>query len=128
MVLMIDKVYTAQSIKYSNGNFVGLTEKGKRAKTVLTFIIQSVSYRYNDVVCLFPLNQFDSEFLKKWFDKVMVGHNGLFFVVAVSVDNHVCNRYATCMLVLNLCNSLSRLLTTALPMNCVAILKRLLPK
>ena len=29
MVLMIDKVYTAQSIEYSNGNFVGLTEKGK---------------------------------------------------------------------------------------------------
>ena len=29
MVLMIDKVYTAQRIKYSNGNFVGLTEKGK---------------------------------------------------------------------------------------------------
>ena len=105
MLLMIDKVYTAQSIKYSNRNFVGLTEKGKRAKTVLTFIIQSVSYRYNDVVCLFPLNQFDSEFLKKWFDKVMVAHNGLFFVVAVSVDNHVCHRYATCMLVLNLDNS-----------------------
>ena len=50
MVLMIDKVYTAQCIKYSNGNFVGLTEKSKRAKTVLTFIIQSVSYKYNDVV------------------------------------------------------------------------------
>ena len=65
MVLMIDKVYTAQSIEYSNGNFVGLTEKGKRAKTVLTFIIQSVSYKYNDVVCLLPVNQFDSEFLKK---------------------------------------------------------------
>ena len=32
MVLMIDKVYAAQSIEYSNGNFVGLTEKGKRAK------------------------------------------------------------------------------------------------
>ena len=102
---MIDKVYTAQSIEYSNGNSVGLTEKGKRAKTVLTFIIQSVSYKYNDVVCLLLVNQFDSEYLKKWFDKVMIAHNGLFFVVAVSVDNHVCNRYATCMLLLNLCNS-----------------------
>ena len=35
MVLVIDQVYTAQSIDYSNGNFVGLTEKGKRAKTCL---------------------------------------------------------------------------------------------
>ena len=105
MVLIIDKVYSAQSVDYSNGNFVGQTEKSKRAKTVLTFIIQSVSYKYNDVVCLLPVNQFDSEFLKKWFDKVMVAHNGLFFVVAVSVDNHVCNMYASCMLLLNLGNS-----------------------
>ena len=105
MVLMIDKVYTAQSIEHSNGNFVGLTEKDKRAKTALTFIIQSVSYRYNDVACLLPVNQFDLEFLKKRFDKVMFAHSGLFFVVAVSVDNHVCNRYATCILLLNSCNS-----------------------
>ena len=56
MVLMIYKVYTAQCTEYSNGNFVGQTEKGKRAKTVLTFIIQSVSYKYNDVVCLLPVN------------------------------------------------------------------------
>ena len=105
MVLMIDKVYTAQRIEYSNGNFVGPTEKGKRAKTILTFMIQSVSHKYNEVMCLLPVNQFDSEFLKKWFDKAMVALNGLFFVVAVSVDNHVCNRYATCILLLNLCNS-----------------------
>ena len=102
MVLMIDKVYTAQRIEYSNGYFVGLTEEGKRAKTVLTFMIQSVSHKYKDVVCLLPVNQLDTEFLKKWFDKVMVALNDLFFVVAVSVDNHVCNRYATCMLLLNL--------------------------
>ena len=102
MVLMIDKVYTAQRIEYSNGNFVGLTEKGKLAKTVLTFKIQSVSHKFNDVVCLLPVNQFDSEFLKKWFDKVMFALNDLFFVVAVSVDNYVCNRYAKCMLLLNL--------------------------
>ena len=57
------------------------------------------------MVCLLPVNQFDSEFLKKWFDEVMVALNDLFFVVAVSVDNHVCSRYTTCMLLLNLCNS-----------------------
>ena len=45
------------------------------------------------MVCLLPVNQFDSEFLKKWFDEVMVAHNRVFFVIAVSVDNHVCNRY-----------------------------------
>ena len=36
MVLMIDEVYTAQRSEQSNRNFVGLTEEGKRAKTVLT--------------------------------------------------------------------------------------------
>ena len=51
------------------------------------------------------VNQFEAEFLKKWFDKVVVALNDLFFVVGVLVDNHVSNRYATCMLLLNLCNS-----------------------
>ena len=32
MVLMIDKVYTAERIEYSNGNFVGLTEKANEQK------------------------------------------------------------------------------------------------
>ena len=99
MVLMIDKVYTAQCIEYSNRNFVGLTEKGKRAKTVLTFIIQSVSYKYNDVVCLLPVNQYDLEFLKKWFDKVMFAHNGLFFcdccVSSQSCLQQVCHMHVT---------------------------------
>ena len=57
------------------------------------------------MVCILPVNQFDLEFLKKCFDKVMVVHNGLFFLAAVLVHNHVCNRYARCMLLLNLCNS-----------------------
>ena len=68
-------------------------------------MMQSLSHNYDDMVCLLPLNQFDSEFLKKWFDKVMVALKDLFFLVAVLVDNHVCNRYATYMLLLNLCNS-----------------------
>ena len=65
-------------------------------------MIQSVSHKFNDVVCLLPVNQFDSEFLKKWFDKVIFALNDLFFVVPVSVDNHVCNKCGTCILLLNL--------------------------
>ena len=33
--IMIDKVYTAKHIEYSNGTFVGVTEEGEPAKTVL---------------------------------------------------------------------------------------------
>ena len=64
-------------------------------------MIQSVSHKCTDVVCLLPVNQLVMKFLKKWFDKVMVALNDLFFVVVVSVDNHVCNMYVTCMLLLN---------------------------
>ena len=35
-------------------------------------MIQSVSHKYKNVVCLLPSNQLDTEFLKKWFDKVTV--------------------------------------------------------
>ena len=92
VTLMIDEVYTAQRIEYSNGCFVGLTEDGKPAKTVLTFMVQSVCSRYKDVVCLIPVSQLDTALLQKWFEKVMIALDKLLFVVAVSVDNHICNR------------------------------------
>ena len=79
MVLMIDEVYTAQRIEYRNEYFVGLTEEGKRAKTVLTFMIRSVSHKYRNVVCLLPVNHLNTEFLKKWFDEVTVAFNDVFF-------------------------------------------------
>ena len=93
VTLMIDEVYTAQCIEYSNGSFVGLTEEGAPAKTVLTFMIQSVCSKYKDVVCLLSVSQLDTALLQKWFKKVMLALDDLFFVIAVSVDNHICNRY-----------------------------------
>ena len=35
VVLIIDEVYTAQRVEYCNGKFIGLTENGSIAKTVL---------------------------------------------------------------------------------------------
>lgn len=93
VVLMIDEVYTAQRVEYSNGSFVGLTEDGLPAKTVLAFMIQSLAGKYKDVVCLIPVNKLDTVTLRTWFDKVMDALDDFFFVVAVSTDNHVCNRY-----------------------------------
>ena len=65
--VMIDEVCIAQRIEYNNENFVAVVEEGKRTKTVLTFMIQSVSRKYKDVVpvCLLPVNQLNTEFLKK---------------------------------------------------------------
>ena len=93
VVLIIDEIYTAQKVEYSHGSFVGLTEEDKPSKTVFTFMMQSFNSKYKDVVCLQPVYQLDTEFLNSWFHKVMVALHDLFFVVAVSVDNDVCNRY-----------------------------------
>ena len=92
VALLVDEVYTAQRIEYSNGSFIGLTEEGAQAKTVLPFMIQSVMGKYKNVVCLIPVKKLDTNLLKAWFDRVMLSLNELFFVVAVCTDNHVCNR------------------------------------
>jgi len=93
VTLQIDEVYTAKRIEYNNGAFVGITEEGATAKTVLTFMIQSSCSKYTDVVCLVPVDKLDTNLLRSWFNKVMLALHDLVFVVAVSVDNHVCNRY-----------------------------------
>ena len=92
VVLMIDEVYTAQRVEYCNGSFIGVTEDGTPTKTVLAFMIQSLMGNYKDVVCLIPVNKLDTHLLRSWFDHVMNALDDFCFVVAVSTDNHVCNR------------------------------------
>lgn len=92
VVLLVDEVYTAQRVEYSNGSFVGLTEEGVPAKTVLSFMVQSIGGKYQDIVCLIPVNKLDTSLLRTWFNYVMQGLHDIFLVVAVCADNHVCNR------------------------------------
>jgi len=73
MVLIIDEVYTAQRVEYTNGSFIGLTEEGMPAKTFLAFMVQSIAGKYKDVICLVPVNRLDTALLHLWFDKVMEG-------------------------------------------------------
>ena len=44
--LLIDEVYTANRVDYQNGTFVCLTKDDAYAKTVLTFMVQSVCKNY----------------------------------------------------------------------------------
>ena len=43
-------------------------------------------------MCLIPVQKLTTALMKTWFDRVMVALNELFLVVAVSTDNHICNR------------------------------------
>ena len=60
ITLLIDEVYTAQCVEYSNGSFIELTKKGAVAKTVLKFMVQSICNSYKDVVCLVPIAKLDT--------------------------------------------------------------------
>ena len=79
VVLLIDEVYTAQRVEYSNGSYVGLTEEGRPAKTVLAFMVQSVCKKYSDVVCLVPIERINTKILKSYFDLVMDALNEILF-------------------------------------------------
>ena len=48
--------------------------------------------RWIDVVCLVPMHKLDLAQLRYWFATVMKSLKDIFFILAVSVDNHICNR------------------------------------
>ena len=92
VTLLVDEVYTAQRVEYSNGSFVGLTADGAPAKTALTFMVNSTCSNYKDVVCIIFVNKLNTKILCSWFKRVMFALDKFFLVIAVSVDNHICNR------------------------------------
>ena len=92
VTLIIDEVYTAQRMEYSNGAFIGLTLDGEPAKTVLTFMVQSTCCKYKDIVCLVPAAKLSTRLLWYWFDRVMFALKDLVLVICVSVDNHIINQ------------------------------------
>ena len=91
VVLLFDEIYTAKREEYSNGKFIGLTDDGKIAKTVLTFMVQSLCSKYRDVVCIIPVETLTTE-LKEYYDKVMIQLREVLFVQGLSCDNHPMNR------------------------------------
>ena len=98
VIFLINEVYTANRFKYQNGTFVGLTEDSACARTVLTFMVLSVCQSYKDVVCLVPLKTLDTNILHCWFDRMIKCLNKIFLVIAVFVDNRICNRCAILMI------------------------------
>ena len=85
-------MYTAQRVKYCNRSFIGLTEDDLPGKIVLTFMVQSTCSTYKSLVCLVPINKLNTASLHFWFDKVLMALSNIFLIVAISIDNHLCNR------------------------------------
>ena len=89
---MIDEIYCAKRVEYSQGKFIGVTKEGIPAKTVLLFLIQSLQCKYRDVVMLLPLNGLNSEDLRGHFEEVMKELNKICTIQCLSLDNAPANR------------------------------------
>ncbi len=92
VILLIDEVYAAQRVEMVNGRIIGMTENGAVAKTVLTFMVQSIRSKYKDVIKIVPVESLTIDILKKHFYSVLQDIADIFITVAVCVDNHVVNR------------------------------------
>ena len=84
ITLIVDEMYVAQRIEYTDRAFVGLAANGSSAKTVLSFMVQSVCSNYKDMVCLIPVLKLDTSILQTWLHEVLVALHNLFVIVAVT--------------------------------------------
>lgn len=92
MFLLMDEIYTASRVEYCNGEFIGLTDDGKVAKTILAFMIQSLTSSYNDVVCVIPIEKLTTEKMIHYYKRVISELRDLVFIQGLSVDNSAVNR------------------------------------
>ena len=92
VTLIVDEVYVAQRIEYTDGAFAGLAADGSLAKPSLSFMVQSVCSNYKDMGCLITVSKLDTSILQAWLHKVLVALHNLFVIVTVSADNHLCSR------------------------------------
>ena len=93
VLLIFDEVYTAAKVEYENGEFVGRTEEGEIAKTLLVYMVHSLNSKYKDVVKLIPVAKYNKETLQVCTLSVVkkLGEVG-FKVQVLSADNHAVNR------------------------------------
>ena len=73
-------------------SFIGLTEDGHRSRTVLTFMVQSVSAKYHDVVKLITVDTLTADDLTSYVLDVMNQLDPFLHVIGLCADNHIVNR------------------------------------
>lgn len=92
-ILLFDEVYTAAKVEYQNGEFVGLTEEGTVAKTLVVFMVRSLIGKFKDVIKLIPTSKLTAETLYDCTENILreLGDMNL-IVIALGADNHPVNR------------------------------------
>ena len=93
-MLLFDEIYVHQHIDYANGKFQGLTFDGQKpCKSVLSFMIKSLSSIYSDVIALVPIASLTIETLERHFmEALQLAIDGGFSVIGSCCDNHTVNR------------------------------------
>ena len=92
VVLIIDEIYVANKMEYSNGKFFGLKD-GSFISTILCFMVRSCCGKFRDVVGMYPIVKLNVSVLNSAFDEVMsLVHKSGLQVVCMSVDNHPVKR------------------------------------
>ena len=87
VLLMIDEIYVAKRVEYSNGEIIGLTPDGEVASTLLCFMIKSLTSKYRDLVAMYPMAKLTAQKLYGCFREVLSHlHSISFNVIAISVD------------------------------------------
>ena len=91
IIVLIFQVYTAQRADYAGGSLFGV-ESGEPTRTLLTFMINSIGGKYEDIVCFVPVTSLDWQTLLHHFMKVMSALQGIGFETMLTItDGHHTN-------------------------------------
>lgn len=92
VILQIDEIYTARRIEYSGGQLIGITDSGAQAKTILAFLVRSLSSKFEDIVLLVPIDKMTAADLENVFLHVLEEMKEHVKIVGVATDNLATNR------------------------------------
>ena len=89
---MIDEIYSAQRIEYSNGKFYGGYDD-QVTKTLLCFMIASVAGRYKDVIAMVPLTKISGDIIASHYDVCLKSLKSVGFdICCTSIDGYSATR------------------------------------
>ena len=93
VTVLIDEIYNAQRVEYSNGKFYGHCDSNNISKTLLCFMISAVAGSYRDIIAMLPIASISADVIHEHFMICIKSLKKIGFdVVATSVDGFSANR------------------------------------